>query len=100
MKLTPILLQILEGVCERLPNESDDDFLTRCGNMAFDKQDRLNMAIGNTTWNRNVMKESDNTNPSSKMREEPHPTRHETEHPSYEKDAMKYKGKYTPPTKK
>lgn len=75
-----------EGICEREPGESDEDFYTRCGNAAFDKQDRLNMAIGNTTWNRNVMRESDNTNPPSKLRPEPHPTRHETEHPSDEED--------------
>lgn len=44
--------------------------------------------------------EGDINNPSPKLRPEPHPTRHETEHPPYEKDAMKPKGKYTPPTKK
>jgi hypothetical protein len=100
MKLKELLLSLYEGVCERLPGESDEDFLTRCGNMAFDKQDRVNMAIGNSIWNRNVVRESDNTNPSPKLRPEPHPTRHETEHPPYEKDAMKPKGKYSPPTKK
>lgn len=46
------------------------------------------------------LKEGDINKPSPKLRPEPHPTRHETEHPPYEKDAMKPKGKYTPPTKK
>ena len=121
MKLKSLLVQLIEGVCERLPNESDEDFLTRCGNAGFDKMDRLRMAQNNMVWNRNVMKEAEtsgdmtqkitnkeedekfesvNTQPSSALRTEPHPTRHETEHPSYEKDALKYKGKYTPPTKK
>lgn len=44
--------------------------------------------------------EGDINKPSSKLRPEPHPTRHETEHPSYEKSAMKPMGKFTPPTKK
>ena len=82
------LKKLSEGVCEREPGESDEDFLTRCGNMAFDKQDRLNMAIGNNIWDRNVMRESDNTNPSSKLRPEPSPGRHQTEHPKDEKDAF------------
>ena len=86
MKLKSLLVQLIEGVCERLPNESDEDFLTRCGNAGFDKMDRLRMAQNNMVWNRNVMKEDDtpNTQPSSALRTEPHPTRHETEHPSYE----------------
>ena len=46
------------------------------------------------------LKEAVINKPSPKLRPEPHPTRHETEHPPYEKDAMKPKGKYTPPTKK
>ena len=39
--------------------------------------------------------EGDINKPSPKLRPEPHPTRHETEHPPYEKDAMKKKGKFT-----
>lgn len=36
MKLKELLLKAMEeGVCERLPNESDNDFLTRCGNQSF-----------------------------------------------------------------
>jgi predicted Zn-ribbon and HTH transcriptional regulator len=46
------------------------------------------------------VKEGDINKPSPKLRPEPHPTRHETEHPPYEKDAMKPKPKYTPPSKK
>ena len=46
------------------------------------------------------VKEGDINKPSPKLRPEPHPTRHETEHPPYEKDAMKVKGKYSAPTKK
>ena len=47
------------------------------------------------------LKEADINKPSPKLRPEPHPTRHETEHPPYEKDAMKSKmKKFTPPTKK
>jgi len=87
MKLRHLLIQILEGTCERLPDESDLDFLTRCGNNGFDQMDRLRMAQNNMIWNRNVMKETNNTNPSSAMRDEPHPTRHETEHPSDEDEA-------------
>ena len=34
----------------------------------------------------NLIYETNNTNPSSKMKVEPHPTRHETEHPSNEPD--------------
>lgn len=35
MKLKEILYQVLEGVCERLPNETDNDFLTRCANSIY-----------------------------------------------------------------
>ena len=88
MELKKLLIQILEGTCERLPDESDEDFLTRCGNNGFDQMDRLRMAQNNMVWNRNVMKETNNTNPSSAMRPEPHPTRHEKEHPSDEDSAF------------
>jgi hypothetical protein len=36
MKLKELLLQIYEGHCERLPDESDEDYLTRCSNSVFD----------------------------------------------------------------
>ena len=35
MKLKELLLQVYEGHCERLPNESDEDYLTRCGNQQY-----------------------------------------------------------------
>jgi hypothetical protein len=35
MKLKELLLKVYEGHCERLPNESDEDYLTRCGNQQF-----------------------------------------------------------------
>lgn len=36
MKLKELLLKTMEeGVCERLPNESDNDFLTRCANSIY-----------------------------------------------------------------
>ena len=46
------------------------------------------------------VKEGDINKPSPKLRPEPHPTRHETEHPPYEKDAFKVKDPYKDPTKK
>ena len=33
--LKELLLNVYEGHCERLPNESDEDYLTRCGNEHF-----------------------------------------------------------------
>jgi hypothetical protein len=38
MKLKELLLQIYEGHCERLPDESDDDYLQRCGNAMWNQQ--------------------------------------------------------------
>ena len=38
MKLKDVLLQVYEGQCERLPNESDEDYLNRCGNDMFNQQ--------------------------------------------------------------
>jgi hypothetical protein len=35
MKLKELLLKVYEGHCERLPDESDEDYLTRCGNQQF-----------------------------------------------------------------
>ncbi len=35
MKLKELLVQIYEGNCERLPNETDEDYLTRCANKDF-----------------------------------------------------------------
>lgn len=42
------------------------------------------------------LNESVNTNPSDKLRPEPHPTRHETEHPSNEPDWYKNEDLYDP----
>ena len=38
MKLKELLTQIYEGHCERLPNETDEAYLTRCGNNMFNQQ--------------------------------------------------------------
>ena len=38
MKLKELLVQIYEGHCERLPDESDEDYLERCGNDMFNQQ--------------------------------------------------------------
>ena len=35
MKLKELLTQIYEAHCERLPDESDEDYLTRCSNSVF-----------------------------------------------------------------
>jgi hypothetical protein len=35
IKLKEILVKELEGRCQRLDNESDDDFITRCGNQGW-----------------------------------------------------------------
>ena len=49
MKLKELLLNKLmdEGVCERLPNESDNEFLTRCANQIYNP-------IGTVTQRSNV----------------------------------------------
>ena len=44
--------------------------------------------------------EGDVNKPSPKLRPEPHPTRHEIEHPPYEKDALSAKVTFKAPTKK
>ena len=38
MKLKELLLQVYEGHCERLPNETDEDYLQRCGNDMWNQQ--------------------------------------------------------------
>ena len=38
MKLKELLLKVYEGHCEREPDESDEDYLTRCGNYMFNQQ--------------------------------------------------------------
>ena len=48
MKLKEILIKELEeGVCERLPNETDNEFLTRCANDIYNP-------IGSVTQRSNV----------------------------------------------
>jgi hypothetical protein len=38
MKLKELLIKVLEGQCERLDGESDNDYLQRCGNDDFERQ--------------------------------------------------------------
>ena len=38
MKLKELLVKMYEGHCERLPDESDEDYLQRCGNDMFNQQ--------------------------------------------------------------
>ena len=38
MKLKDVLVKMYEGSCERLPEESDEAYLTRCGNDMFNQQ--------------------------------------------------------------
>lgn len=48
MKLKEILIKELEeGICERLPNETDNEFLTRCANQIYNP-------IGSVTQRSNV----------------------------------------------
>ena len=35
MRLKELLVKVFEGHCERLPNESDEDYLTRCSNQPW-----------------------------------------------------------------
>lgn len=35
MKLKELLVKMYEGHCEREPDESDEDYLTRCSNSIF-----------------------------------------------------------------
>ena len=105
MKLKPILIKVLEGICSRKDGENDEDYITRCGTALtypsdykdnptpysmknpipkrYVKEDEDELNILGTD-----LDETNNTKPSSQMRPEPHPTRHEIEHPPYEKDAF------------
>ena len=38
IRLKELLVKVCEGKCERLPNENDEDFITRCGNNAFNQK--------------------------------------------------------------
>lgn len=57
IRLKELLLKVCEGKCERLPNESDEDFITRCGNDMFNQNyfDVYKQKVG-TFKNRNLMK--------------------------------------------
>jgi hypothetical protein len=35
IKLKEVLVKVLEGRCERLDGENDEDFITRCGNQGW-----------------------------------------------------------------
>jgi hypothetical protein len=62
MKLKELLSKVFEGHCERLPNESDEDYLTRCANQSFNPfgsaGDRSNVpysiyeGLNNIEWER------------------------------------------------
>ncbi len=50
MKLKELLVKTMEeGVCERLPNESDDEFVSRCANSIYNPigsvSDRSNVPL-------------------------------------------------------
>jgi hypothetical protein len=57
IRLKELLLKVCEGKCERLPNESDEDFISRCGNDMFNQNyfDVYKQKVG-TFKNRNIMK--------------------------------------------
>jgi hypothetical protein len=57
IRLKELLLKVCEGKCERLPNESDEDFISRCGNDMFSQNyfDVYKQKVG-TFKNRNIMK--------------------------------------------
>jgi hypothetical protein len=57
IRLKELLLKVCEGKCERLPNESDEDFISRCGNDMFNQNyfDVYKQKVG-TFKNRNLMK--------------------------------------------
>jgi len=38
IRLKELLLKVCEGKCKRLPNESDEDFISRCGNDMFNQK--------------------------------------------------------------
>jgi hypothetical protein len=57
IRLKELLLKVCEGKCERLPNETDEDFISRCGNDMFNQNyfDVYKQKVG-TFKNRNLMK--------------------------------------------
>ena len=61
MKLKELLLKVYEGKCERLPNESDEEYLTRCGNDMFNQKGKDVCWQNIGTFTRPVVKEGDTT---------------------------------------
>jgi len=57
IRLKELLLKVCEGKCERLPNETDEEFISRCGNDMFNQNyfDVYKQKVG-TFKNRNLMK--------------------------------------------
>ena len=57
IKLKELLLKVCEAKCERLPNETDEDFISRCGNDMFNQNyfDVYKQKVG-TFKNRNLVK--------------------------------------------
>jgi len=57
IRLKELLLKVCEGKCERLPNETDEEFISRCGNDMFNQNyfDVYKQKVG-TFKNRNIMK--------------------------------------------
>lgn len=41
IKLKELLLKVYEGHCERLPNEDDEAYLTRCSNSLFNRSGNI-----------------------------------------------------------
>ncbi len=38
MKLKELLIKVFERMCVRMDGESDEDYLTRCGNMSYGRR--------------------------------------------------------------
>ena len=57
IRLKELLLKVCEGKCERLPNETDEEFISRCGNDMFNQNyfDVYKQKVG-TFKNQNIMK--------------------------------------------
>jgi hypothetical protein len=42
MKLKELLVKMFEGRCERIDDENDEDFITRCGNQGWGNDRAIN----------------------------------------------------------
>lgn len=91
-----------EGVCLRKDGESDEDFLSRCGNAGFWNKNTkgLDFEVPGKHLMQRGISEGDINKPSPKLRPEPSPGRHEIEHPPYEKGAFKRLDPFKAPTTK